>query len=75
MNWLVGAYSLRWDALLSLKAAGGVWSCPNLTCQTLLPPHGSPYSLGGLDGGWAGGSEVGGEKEGWEGELRLECKM
>lgn len=30
---------------------GGALSYPYLVCQTLLTPHGIPYSLIGVDGG------------------------
>ena len=33
----------------ALMQGGGAWSYPNLMCQTLLTPHGSPYALGGVD--------------------------
>ena len=46
VNWLFGAHSLWWDALLSLDAGGGrTWSSLNLVCQTLLTPHGRPYAF------------------------------
>lgn len=49
--------------MLSLNARGGgveePWSYVNLICQTLIS-HGSPYLLGGVDGGWAGRQESGG---------------
>lgn len=46
------------DAMLSLNAGEGSWPCHNLICQALLTPHGRPYPLGGVDGGWTG-REVG----------------
>lgn len=52
---------------LALMQWGGIWSCSNLMCQTLLTSYVSPYPMGGVDGRWAGGRSVGGEGE--EGEL------
>lgn len=52
---------------------GGAWFCPNSMRQTLLTSHGSPYPLGGMDGG-GHEEEVEGEGGGG-GELCMECKM
>lgn len=60
--------------MLSFNAGVGAWSCPDLMCQTLLTRHLSLYPLGGVDGRWAG-VDVAEYEEGWEGKLRLECKM
>lgn len=60
--------------MLSFNAGVGAWSCPDLTGQTLLTPHLSLYLLVGVDGRWAG-EEVVEHEEGWEGKLRVECKM
>lgn len=72
MCQIVGAHSLCWNAMLSFNAGVGTWSCPDLMCQTLLTRHLSLYPLGGVDGRWVGVAEY---EEGWEGKLRLECKM
>lgn len=51
-----------------LMQRGGPWSCPHLICQTLSTSHGSPYLLGGVDGGWAAEKERG-TRRGEEREL------
>lgn len=57
----------------TLMQGRGIWSCPNLMCQTLLTLHGSPYSLGRVDGVVDLGE--GGLGRGVGEELQLKYKM
>lgn len=54
-----GTHSLWWDALPSLDAGAGVWSCLNLICQSMLTPMGGLTLSEEWSGVW--GEQVGGK--------------